>query len=311
MKDFEVFSEETNNARTERIVKNLLPAIRNGDMNAQICAIASLEFGDFMHFLRALGGNIGPSGTVINLGSTGAHIYTLINEKESKDIMYFCAYLRNHLSAFFGDLATTGSVNLKNRYYPTFKSMLDCSSRKSWTKPESGFVYRGKATGISYLAKMGEWRTEGEYSVCKGSYTSQYPMQSWSYSRTKAELFADTRIGDISLWIDRLGEIGGIDKEAGGDWHKQVLKQTQPLGIQRGDLAVPVVIRCPVNPREFLFSADASDKIKVALKLFTKNTKERETVRVSSQPVAVEYMVKNVKGVDMKTAIAQWREANG
>lgn len=291
MREFQQFNESTNDDRTRRIVEKLKPYLAGSNAtNLPFCPLMELELHDFLHFLRAFGGNISGKGelaNMINIGQTGSLITKLLDEKQYMQMMNLVGGVRGLFQEFFGDSNVAVPASSKKWMYNMLVQMLRCQTRKDWTHAKPGYVYRGKSMTLKQLFKGGAkaWKPEGNSWILKEPYTSQYPMQSWSTSRAKAETFAGIRTDDLQNTIAKLQS---------GKQSKALKSTAKILGLSGGyDVAIPVVMRCPVKDSEFLFTAEASDKIKSAIKLFGKPLKEYEVIRISNQPTVVEYMLKD------------------
>jgi hypothetical protein len=302
MKDFQVFNEYVSAAQTKRVLDNFIPYLKSG-APIPSCAFASLTLEDALSMLRGFDGVIrGAPRIVVEFGNTEEMLKHL-DKTQIERLMQYTNTVRRNLEDFFGDRYVTATADQKQEIYPFFRDLINCSSKESWVNTEANkLVYRGKAMSVGELNKLGKWKRENTFWVCNGPYKSQYPMQSWSYDYHKALSFGDIRRDDLKSQIAKILRLGSMpyDKpQYGGDdpverakFVKSLKQKIQAAGVTVNDIVLPVMIQYQTNAKEFLFTPDASDKIKVAMKLFNKNTKERETVRVSTQPISVKYMIR-------------------
>lgn len=301
MKDFQVFNESASAAQTKRVVDKFIPYLKSG---APIppCVFASLSLEDALSMLRGFGGAIrGAPRIVVEFGNT-EELLEHLDKPQIERLMGYTNTVRRNLEDFFGDRYVTATPDQKQEIYPFFRDLINCSSKESWVNTEANkLIYRGKAMSVGELNKLGKWKREKSFWVCNRPYKSQYPMQSWSYNYEKALSFGEIRRDDLKSQIAKILRLGNMPYDApqyGGDdpaerakFVKSLKQKIQSAGVTVNDVVLPVTIQYQTNAKEFLFTPDASDKIKVAMKLFSKNTKERETVRVSTQPISVKYMI--------------------
>lgn len=301
MKDFQVFNEAASVAQTNRVLAKFTPYLKSG---APIppCAFASLTLEDAVALLKGFGGEIrGGPPIVVEFGNTD-DLLEHLNREQIEQLMGYVNTVRRNLQDFFGDRFVTATPEQKQEIYPFFRDLINCQNKASWLLPEAGqLIYRGKTMSLPELNKLGKWKRDGKSWICTAPYKSQYPLQSWSYNYQKALEFAKWRTEDLRSQIGKAVKLGALpfDKPqyAGDDPAErakfiELLKRgIRSAGATLNDVVLPVTVEYRTNAKEFLFNPDASDKIKLALKLFTKNTRERETVRISAQPITANYII--------------------
>lgn len=301
MKDFQVFNEAVSADQINRVLEKVIPYLKSG---APIppCVFASLSLDDALALLKGFGGEVRGAPRLFEFGNTD-ELLKQIDNFQILQLLHYTNNVRRNLEDFFGDRLMTATPEQKQQVYPFFRDLINCQNKSSWMLPKAGQpIYRGKAMSLAELNKLGKWKQQGKSWVCTGPYKSQYLLQSWSYNYQKALEFAKMRSEDLQSQIKKALKLGALpfDKpQYPGDQPVERAKFVELLkqGIKSGagatvtDTVLPVTIEYRTNTKEFLFNPDASDKIKLTLKLSTKNTRERETVRISAQPITATYIL--------------------
>ena len=302
MKDFQVFNEAVSVEQTNRVLAKVIPYLKSGAPISP-CVFASLSLDDALALLKGFGGEIrGAPRLVVEFGNTD-ELLKHLNREQIEQFMRYTNTVRRNLEDFFGDRLMTATPEQKQEVYPFFRDLINCQNKSSWMLPKAGqLIYRGKAMSLAELNKLGKWKRKGKSWVCTGPYKSQYPLQSWSYNYQKALEFAKMRSEDLQSQIKKALKLGALpfdkpqypgDEPVERAKFVELLKQRikSGAGATVTDTVLPVTIEYRTNTKEFLFNPDASDKIKLTLKLSSKNTRERETVRISAQPITATYIL--------------------
>lgn len=180
--------------------------------------------------------------------------------------------IRKAVQSFFSDKLTYRSKpeNVVN----AFRQLLKCKGKfPNELQPNVSLLYRGVRMKEADILKVKDWKFVDETKqeiVGTGTYTSKYPIQSWSASKIRAEFFS-------------------IDFP---DWRAKHL--------------IPAVVIAVPDKEEMLFNTKFVMDFKRKMKSTQKYAMEQEIVRVSTKPISCKFVlptqyIRMVDGLSQRT----------
>lgn len=153
-----------------------------------------------------------------------------------------------------------------------FRALLNCKSKfPAELQPNVTLVYRGVRLTMPDILKVKDWKFVDETRqeiTGTGTYTSKYPIQSWSASKIRAEFFAI----DFPSW--------------------------------RSKKLIPTVVVATPDKSDMLFNTAFVTKLKASSKSTAEYSKEQEIVRVSDKPIPCRFVIP-VQYIKMTDGITQ------